>query len=140
MFHIGKNIFSRHKKQKSKEFKEIFEGIMNRTSQIMLPEDRPGEMLRTLKRPLVYYDLIFRRSSTKKILTENELEKFLADAYVHPTEKIMTKNPIQIWNDSYGFIKNNTGVSEEIRNKKCIEYEDIIRRDSFKKLESVNIS
>ena len=38
----------------------------------------------------------------------------------------MTKNPIQIWNDSYGFIKNNT---EQLRSKRVLEYEDVIYRE-----------
>jgi hypothetical protein len=49
----------------------------------------------------------------------------------------MIKNPIQIWNDSYGFIKDNKNV-EQMKNIKTIEYEDVIQRD-MPRCNTVNI-
>jgi len=48
----------------------------------------------------------------------------LKEAYTHPSEKNLTNNPIQIWNDSYSYIKR----AEEIPNKEFFEYENVIKR------------
>lgn len=48
----------------------------------------------------------------------------LKEAYIHPSEKNLTHNPIQIWNDSYSYIKR----TEERPQKQYVEYENIIKR------------
>lgn len=60
-------------------------------------------------------------------LTEEQLAKMLQEVYVHPVEKKQIVNPMQIWNDSYNFMK----TSQENKEKRtCVQYEDIIRRES----------
>jgi len=48
----------------------------------------------------------------------------LKEAYIHPSENNFTNNTIQIWNDSYSYIKR----TEERPQKQYVEYENIITR------------
>lgn len=50
--------------------------------------------------------------------------RMIKEAYIHPSEKNLTNNPIQIWNDSYNYIKR----SEQRAKKEYVEYEQIIKR------------
>jgi hypothetical protein len=60
-------------------------------------------------------------------MSNNDFEKFLKEAYIHPTEKNMTNNPIQIWNDSYSFVKRGDNNSL-LKSKKLLEYHNFIIR------------
>ena len=53
----------------------------------------------------------------------------MKEAYVHPAEKNLNINPIQIWNDSYNFLKTINPDNMEGRKKRDNEYEHIIRRE-----------
>jgi hypothetical protein len=66
-------------------------------------------------------------------LSEKELITIMKEAYVHPVEKTRIVNPIQIWNDSYNFMKAKS-ERNSIRNsinsdssKISYEYEDYIK-------------
>lgn len=60
-------------------------------------------------------------------LTEEQLLKMLQEAYVHPVEKKQIVNPIQIWNDSYNFMK--TSQDNKDNKSSCVQYEDVIKRE-----------
>ena len=66
-------------------------------------------------------------------LSEKELINIMKEAYVHPVEKTRIVNPIQIWNDSYNFMKAKsernsirTSVNSD-SSRTSYEYEDYIK-------------
>jgi hypothetical protein len=77
--------------------------------------------------------LIMNENSNEDTLSEKELITIMKEAYVHPVEKTRIVNPIQIWNDSYNFMKAKS-ERNSIRNsinsdssKISYEYEDYIK-------------
>ena len=69
----------------------------------------------------IKFIFVFRKDNKYKIET---LYRMLKETYIHPSEKNLTHNPIQIWNDSYSHIKR----AEERPQKQHFEYENIIIR------------
>lgn len=67
-------------------------------------------------------------SNSNEVLSEETLIRIMKEAYVHPAEKQQIVNPIQIWNDSYNFMKTNNSTASTQKN--FHQYEDIIVKNT----------
>lgn len=75
----------------------------------------------------------FRDSVNVRLISNSKIAQtkffnLMKESYIHPAEKNVINNPIQIWNDSYNFIKT---IEDNMVNKEkdLIEYEHIIIRE-----------
>ena len=68
------------------------------------------------------------KANSGEPLSEETLIKIMKEAYVHPAEKNQIVNPIQIWNDSYTFMKTHSENPK--KTKAYFEYENIIQPNS----------
>ncbi len=119
MYFISKRIFIKEQTKMSFTPDSVFEEIINKTTKTFLSSSK--NLQNTLRKPLVGYRQSNANTSQKNFFT------LMKEAYLHPAEKNITNNPIQIWNDSYNFIKSAETAQQAP--SKLIEYENIIKRE-----------
>lgn len=116
MYFISKRIFIKEQSKVTFTPNSVFEEIINKTTNTFISS---SNNLQNMMRK----SLLQKHSITQNCANSN-LFRVMREAYIHPAEKKLTSNPIQIWNDSYNFIK----YLEENKNLKEFEYEHIIKR------------
>jgi len=117
MYFVSKRILIKEQTKISFTPDSIFEEIINKTTKNFISSS--NNLKNSLKKGL----LTSSRNSSEKLFA------LLKESYIHPAEKKIINNPIQIWNDSYNFIKT-MDVKESQKEKIFIEYEDIIKREN----------
>jgi hypothetical protein len=124
MYYISKRIFIKEQSKMKLAPDSVFEEIINKTTKTFLSSS--NNLQTTLRK-----SLLNRHSKNVSSVnhTFNNFIKLMKEAYIHPAEKNLTNNPIQIWNDSYNFIKTINPDNIEARKNKEFEYEHIIKRE-----------
>lgn len=120
MYFISKRIFIKEQTKISFTPDSVFEEIINKTTKTFLSSS--NNLQNTLRKPM-----IGRTSFSGNPLHKNFIS-LMKEAYIHPAEKKITKNPMQIWNDSYNFIKHDNEI-KETKNERMFEYENFIKRE-----------
>jgi hypothetical protein len=121
MYYTSKRFFIKEQKKLNFTPDSVFEEIINKTTNTFLSS--VGNLQNTLKTSLLKKHS--SQSGSMNYSYQNFI-KVMKEAYIHPAEKKLTSNPLQIWNDSYNFIKT---VDDVGGNKKIYEYEHVIKRE-----------
>ncbi len=121
MYYISKRIFIKEQGKIKLSPDSVFEEIINKTTKTLLSSE--NSLQQTLRKSLLKKHV----SNTSFVNYDNShFLKLMKEAYVHPAEKKLTSNPIQIWNDSYNFIKSIGDQSDGSGRRKKIEYDHVI--------------
>lgn len=117
-YFISKKIFIVNKFERE-DNNSVFEAIINKTADTLLNASNGFTQLRIS---------LMQETPQPACLKKDKgtFTKLIKQAYIHPAEKDITNNPIQIWNDSYNFIKR--GGNTDDGNRKFVEYEHFITR------------
>lgn len=122
MYYLSKRYFVGKHTKSSFTPGSIFDEIIQKTTNTLLSS---SNNLPVIKKPLLSHNKLNIMHSTN--ISQEKFIGLMKEAYIHPAEKNFINNPIQIWNDSYNFIKT-IKMNEEVKKKELIEYENIIKR------------